>query len=217
MLKWMYDFFFFFAIFILTLNLFSVLWIPESVCGHFLLRPSSPTSCLSSLKPSGGSAPGGTHKGGFVPRAAACHPGLIGRCCWGEMGSGRLISGRAVCLSPDCSPKTACGWLERVPSPRRPAWDLWSWLLQWRHNIPRVDLVHSLRIQKISPNFRITFSSFFFFFVLNGKINSQRFDGHDQNRCSSLDLISISSFKNFTWLTCLLVIYPLCFHFRELE
>lgn len=29
-------------------NLFSVLWIPESVCGHFLLRPSSPTSSLSS-------------------------------------------------------------------------------------------------------------------------------------------------------------------------
>lgn len=143
------------------MNLFSVLRIPESVCGHFLLMPSSPTSCLSSLKPSGGSAPGGTHKGGVVRQAAACHRGLIGRCCWAEMGRGRLIRGRPVCLSPDSSLKTKCGWLERVPSPRRPAWDLWSWLQQWRLNIQSVDL-HSLRGPKISPNFRITFSSFCF-------------------------------------------------------
>lgn len=41
------------------MKLFLALWIPESICGHFLLRPSSPTSCLSSLKSSEGLAPEG--------------------------------------------------------------------------------------------------------------------------------------------------------------
>lgn len=107
------------------MNLFSVLGIPESICGHFLLRLTSPTSCLSSLKPSRGSAPGvgARHKGGVVPWAAACHRVLIGRCCWAKMGAGRMNYGGAVGLSPDSSLKTKCGWLQRVPSPRRAAWD----------------------------------------------------------------------------------------------
>lgn len=37
--------------------LFLALRIPESICGHFLLRPSTPTSCLSSLKSSEDLAP----------------------------------------------------------------------------------------------------------------------------------------------------------------
>lgn len=146
-----------------TLKLFSVLWIPESVCGHFLLRPSSPTSCRSSFKPSGGSAPGGTHKGGVVPRAAACHRGLIGRCCWAEMGRGRLIRGRPVCLSPDSSLKTKCGWLQHVPFPRTPP-ERSLWPQQWRPESQSVDL-HLLRGQKISPKFRYTFFLFFFWTV----------------------------------------------------
>lgn len=107
------------------MNLFSVLGIPESICGHFLLRLTSPTSCLSSLKPSRGSAPGvgARHKGGVVPRAAACHRVLIGRCCWAKMGAGRMNYGGAVCLSPDSSLQTKCGWLQRVPSPWRAARD----------------------------------------------------------------------------------------------
>lgn len=130
----------------------------QAVLPHFLSVFMKALWGLSTRWVGGGR---GAHKGGVVPRAAACHRGLIGRCCWAELGRGRLIGGRAVCLSPDSSLKTKCGWLERVPSPRRPAWDLWSLLQQWC-NIQSGDLP-SPRGQKISPNFWITFSFFFFF------------------------------------------------------